>query len=295
MSNARKVKRARRTAVVMAGVAAMTTATGGVEIANAASGAPNITNRVIYACYSNTTKALSETTKAKGCKTGFTELSWNVQGPQGPRGLQGPRGPQGPQGAKGAIGAQGPVGPQGAMGRQGAIGPQGATGPQGPPGAIAEFTTVRHSVVLHPASSGNPEAVVAHLSPSTSGMYNVTATVAAGRSGPTSWNCQIARSDGFSRSIFSAVPAGYAKTATGFTDVAGTGALFIESPGSGIELLCSASNSSTIVKQADLTATGVSSVNGKTLKTKPAHRIANHFRPQLGLPAARHAGAQAHH
>jgi hypothetical protein len=56
----------------MAGVAATALATGGVEIANAADGAPGITNGVIYTCYSNTTKALSQTTKAAGCKTDMT-------------------------------------------------------------------------------------------------------------------------------------------------------------------------------------------------------------------------------
>ena len=46
----------RRTAVVMAGVAATALAAGGVEVANAATGAPHIslTSGVIYACYSNT-------------------------------------------------------------------------------------------------------------------------------------------------------------------------------------------------------------------------------------------------
>jgi hypothetical protein len=84
-----KLKNARRTAVVMVGVAATALAVGGAEIADAASSSPALTSGVIFACYSNTTKALSETTSKTGCKTGFTELSWNAKGPQGAKGAQG--------------------------------------------------------------------------------------------------------------------------------------------------------------------------------------------------------------
>lgn len=79
-------------------------------------------------------------------------VTWDVQGPQGPRGLpgeigptgpQGPVGPQGPAGVSGAIGpagptgltgAVGPAGPDGAAGATGADGPQGPAGPQGASG-----------------------------------------------------------------------------------------------------------------------------------------------------------------
>ena len=85
MSKPRR-RTARRAGVVMAGVTAAALATGAAEAATAAGGpVPRITTTgTIYACYSNTTKALSKTTKTAGCKTGFTELSWNAKGPQGP-------------------------------------------------------------------------------------------------------------------------------------------------------------------------------------------------------------------
>jgi hypothetical protein len=112
----------------MAGVTAAALATGSAEAAGAA-GAPHTATATgaIYACYSNTTKALSERTKAKGCKAGFTELSWNAKGPKDPRDRRERRGPQG------------------SAGPQGAEGPQGPQGAKGPPGASADFMTQRHS------------------------------------------------------------------------------------------------------------------------------------------------------
>ena len=263
--------KARRTAVVMAGVAATALATGGVEIANAASGAPHIslTSGVIYACYSNTTKGLFQTTKTAGCKTGFTELSWNATGPQGPQGAPGPQGAKGPQGTKG---------------------PQGAPGPQGPPGAIADFTTQRTSIPL------GSQTVVASVTPVSSGMYNVTATEAAGRDGASAlWSCLIVRHSMLGSNL-SPVHAGFALTPAGaVVGGGGTGAVF-GGPVSPIELLCTAKTASTSAEQADLTATRVTSVNGVAVAGKPAHpRILNHFKPRLNLPAARHDRSQAHH
>jgi hypothetical protein len=278
--------KARRTAVVMAGVAATALATGGAEVASAASGAPhiNLTSGVIYACYSNTTKALTETTKTKGCKTGFTELSWNAKGPQGPQGARGPQGPAGPQGAKGAQGAAGP---------QGATGPQGTTGPQGPPGAIADFTTQTNDVFIGMFPTGT---VIASLAPASSGMYNVTATETVEPLRTTaSWDCSIVRHKP-SGVLTSPVHAGFGfgpmhQTVGG----AGTGAVF-GAPSSPIELICAASGSSVVAIQAEMTAVRVSSVNGAAVTGKPAHpRIFNHFQPRPGPPAARHARSQTHH
>jgi hypothetical protein len=85
-----------------------------------------------------------------------------------------------------------------------------------------------------------------------------------------------------------------AKTTNGIVDGGGTGAIFVSVHTHSIVLRCSASTPSTDLYQADLTATRVSSVNGGTLKGKPAHRpIANHFTP-LSPPAARHTGSQSH-
>jgi hypothetical protein len=271
---------ARRAGVVMAGVAAAALATGATEAAGAAGGpVPHVslTSGVIFACYSNTTKALFRTTKTAGCKTGFTELSWNAKGPQGPQGPQGPRGPQG------AKGPQGPAGPQGAQGAQ------GATGPQGPPGAIADFTTqTRVAIPLRTST------VVASVTPASSGMYNVTATLAAFDSAfSTSVNCSIVRHSSLGSNV-SPVHAGTIVEAKGLIgDAAGTGAVF-GGRFSPIELVCTTlGNSSTFAVNADLTAVRVSSVNGVAVKGKPAHPpIMNHFRPRLRLPAARHARSQ---
>jgi len=261
MSDTKKAKSARRTSVVMAGVAATALATGGVAIANAASGAPRVTSGVIFACFSKTNNSLFHTTMAKGCKTGFTELSWNAKGPQGARG---------PQGAKG---------------------PQGARGPQGPPGAIADFTTqTRVNIPLATAT------VVESVTPTTAGMYNVTATFAAfdSASFSTSVNCSIVRRSS-GGSLVSPVHAGTLVEARGrvIGDGAGTGAVF-GAPNSPIELVCTTGNSSTFAVNADMTAVRVSSVNGAVVKGKPAHpRIMNHFKPRLGRQAARPGRSQA--
>jgi len=263
MSDTKKVKNARRTSVVMAGVAATALATGGVTIANAASGAPRATSGVIFACFSKTNNSLFHTTKAKGCKTGFTELSWNAKGPQGARG------PQGPQGAKGATG------PQGAKGATGPQGAKGATGPQGPPGAIADFTAqttigipIRQSTVL------------LSVTPTTPGMYNVTDTWAAfDSSTSTSMNCSIGTRS-FGGSLVSTFHGGTIKEGKKLLgDGGGTGAMF-GGPSSPIQLVCTVlGNSSTFAGNADLTAVRVSSVNGATVTGRPAHRRPmNHFK-----------------
>jgi hypothetical protein len=254
-------------------------ATGGAAAASAAGGPgprSNLTSGVIYACYSNTTKALTHTTKTAGCKTGFTELSWNAKGPQGPQGATGP------QGAKG---------PQGATGPQGAKGPQGATGPQGPPGAIADFTTQTSDVFI-----GTSPTVIASLAPASVGMYNVTATETVDPLRFTaSWFCSIVRHKS-SGVLTSPVHAGF-----GFGPTqqpaggAGTGAVF-GAPSSPIELICTTSVASVLTLQTEMTAVRVSSVNGVAVTGKPAHpQIFNHFAPRLSLPAPRHARSQAHH
>ena len=83
MSRSAHHKNARRAGLAVAGATAAAVATGGAVTADAASTAPGTTTTTgtIYACYSHTTKTLTHTTKARGCTTGFTELSWNTQGP----------------------------------------------------------------------------------------------------------------------------------------------------------------------------------------------------------------------
>ena len=70
----------------------------------AAAPAGAATSGKVYACYSDKTKALYYATSSK-CKTGFTSISWNQQGPQGPQGARGAQGAQGHQGPQGAVGA----------------------------------------------------------------------------------------------------------------------------------------------------------------------------------------------
>ena len=263
MSRSAHHKNARRAGLAVAGATAAALATGGAVTADAASNAPATTTGTIFACYSNTTKTLTHTTKTAGCKTGFTELSWNAKGPQGPQGAKGP---------------------------QGATGPQGAPGPQGPPGAIADFTTFLTSPVVVRSSS----PVIASVTPVSSGMYNVTATELAGRSaGVANWACVVVRQSAGGPPV-SGFLAGSARTAAStFVDGAGTGAVF-GGPRSPIELVCAGASASVHIVEAGMTATRVSSVNGVT--GKPAHpRIFNHFTLRPGLPAAQHARSQAHH
>ena len=96
---------------------------------------------VIHGCMNKHTHVLRVIDAAvTRCASSEVHLSWNQQGPAGPRGSQGKRGPTGPQGPTGATGPAGPAGPKGdtgAAGSNGAIGPMGLTGntgPQGPQG-----------------------------------------------------------------------------------------------------------------------------------------------------------------
>jgi hypothetical protein len=152
MSNTRRRRKGLSQAGVAAGLAA-TLLAGGVAVA--AGEAPALaSSSKIYACYSDTTGALShlDYPTVKKCPSGGTLISWNASGPQGSRGAKGSQGAKGAQGAEGAQGARGAAGPQGAQGGagpqgprgaqgatgsngpQGSAGPQGSTGPQGAPG-----------------------------------------------------------------------------------------------------------------------------------------------------------------
>jgi Collagen triple helix repeat (20 copies) len=153
MSNTRRRRKGLSQAGVAAGLAA-TLLAGGVAVA--AGEAPALaSSSKIYACYSDTTGALShlDYPTVKKCPSGGTLISWNASGPQGSRGAKGSQGAKGAQGAEGAQGARGAAGPQGAQGGagpqgprgaqgatgsngpQGSAGPQGSTGPQGAPGS----------------------------------------------------------------------------------------------------------------------------------------------------------------
>ena len=127
-------------------------------------------------------------------------------------------------------------------------------------------------------------------------MYNVTATEAVGNTnGPANWGCSIFTRSSSVNSPINSIHAGVGDTPAGVVaGGGGTGAEF-GGPNSPIQLLCYASRASTVVEQAELTATRVSSVNGAPAK-KPAHSpIRNRFKPQPGLPAGRHTRPQIHH
>jgi hypothetical protein len=299
MSGAGK-KGARRVAAVTLGVgaAAALAATGGVALANAA-GTPDVTAGTIYACYSNTTKALSETTKTTACKTGFTELSWNAVGPKGPAGPQGAKGATGPQGAtgstgpQGAKGATGNTGPQGAAGPQGATGsvgpqgpagPQGAVGPQGPPGAIAAYEDLRGNII----QSINEPTVLASVSPTSQGLYAVNADVTAVRfRAAYRWGCSAHR-------LVKSVPYDTSSTPTTSTTFLGAATVGLTGvmsagPGDPILLICQTfgggGSSSLQARDVDLTAVRVSTVNGSA--TGLSHqRITNQFSKKPARPAA---------
>jgi hypothetical protein len=79
------------------------------------------------------------------CRRDEQLVTWNVEGPQGPKGQAGAPGAAGPQGSQGIQGPQGEVGPQGPQGEQGPVGPQGeqgATGPAGPGFSGVQYYTV---------------------------------------------------------------------------------------------------------------------------------------------------------
>ena len=277
MSNTRKLTHARRTAAVAAGFAATALATGGSGIASAASNPPriNLTSGVIYACFSNTTKALSETTKAKGCKTGFTELSWNAKGPQGAKGAQG------------AAGPQGPAGPQGAKGAQGAKGSQGAPGPQGPAGPAAGNNTGRFS--------SNPiflsgSTVVASIAPPQGGLFLVNGTATGQKFSSGGFlACRLVNESLRTGSLFSPTPYGYNNTGFTYGTAAENGAMFASASDPIQERCITNAVSGASVITATINDTLVTSLSGAPAH-KPAHRpLANKF----SASKAAHAGDQA--
>jgi hypothetical protein len=69
--------------------------------------------QIIRACTNNATGDLKVVAAAAPCPRGWSPLSWNAAGPQGPQGLPGPQGAQGPAGPQGSPGPQGPARPAG--------------------------------------------------------------------------------------------------------------------------------------------------------------------------------------
>jgi hypothetical protein len=280
MSQSAHHENARRAGLAVAGLTAAALATGGAVTADAASNAPPTTTGTIYACYSNTTKTLTHTTKAKGCRTGFTELSWNAKGPQGPEGPQGAQGAAGPQGVRG--------GPQGVTGPQG---PQGAPGPQAIPGYAAATHFPHSSYGLWGSET------VASVAPASSGEFIVNGDMADSELGtvhglPISWGCQIGRLS-LNGKLLSGTPWGFTDGHTVGT-VATTGAVFA-TPQSPLVMRCDAISGSLSEPRGAMTAVKVTSLNGQAA-APPAHpRIANRFAPRLGRLAVRHGRSQTQH
>jgi hypothetical protein len=85
----------------------------------------------IRACVHNGNSQLRLIGPADACTRNERMVTWNIVGPQGPKGDMGNVGPMGPRGFTGNVG---PAGPQGEPGRDGAPGNVGPRGPQGDPG-----------------------------------------------------------------------------------------------------------------------------------------------------------------
>jgi hypothetical protein len=72
------------------------------------------TGGTIHGCYTKSTGTIRVIDDSvTNCKSGETQLTWNVTGPRGAQGPAGPQGPAGLQGPAGATGATGPAGPAG--------------------------------------------------------------------------------------------------------------------------------------------------------------------------------------
>lgn len=167
-----RVKLTRKRAAVVAGLAALITATG-IAYAAIPDG-----NGVFHACKNGSgtirliDKSLPSTSWLSKCSSLETEISWSHTGPQGPQGIQGVPGPQGQKGDTGSQGPQGVQGPKGDKGDRGETGPAGATGsqgPAGPPGASG-YEIVREEIN---AEGGLGNAGI--------GWWDATATCPAGK------------------------------------------------------------------------------------------------------------------
>ena len=92
-------------------------------------------NGIIHACVKKHGGRVRIVNVVSACRRDEQPLSWNAEGPPGPRGTTGADGPAGPPGPSGVAGPPGPVGPAGPPGAKGDAGARGATGPAGPAGA----------------------------------------------------------------------------------------------------------------------------------------------------------------
>ena len=130
---------------------------------------------VINACVKKKNGLVRIVATAASCRKSERALSWNVEGPPGPRGATGPAGTAGPAGPPGPAGPKGEAGPRGATGPAGAAGPAGPPGPQGPPGPPLASLESLGGIACHPNGASGTVALtydaagVATLACSTSG------------------------------------------------------------------------------------------------------------------------------
>ena len=95
---------------------------------------------LIFGCVNTGSGQLRIVNPGEACARAEAPVTWNLVGPQGPKGNVGPAGPQGnigpvgPTGPRGFMGNIGPAGPQGDPGKNGLPGNVGPAGPQGDPG-----------------------------------------------------------------------------------------------------------------------------------------------------------------
>ncbi|HZO78443.1 MAG TPA: hypothetical protein VFB39_10395 [Solirubrobacteraceae bacterium] len=237
----------------------------------AAAPAGAATSGKIYACYSDKTKALYYATSTK-CKTGFTSISWNQQGPQGAQGAKGAQGSQGSQGPQGVQGSQGAQGTQGAQGGQGSQGPQGSAGARGPAGGGAGYSDYHYNKLL----TKSVPAVVASVTPASPGYYAVEGTALASQSGAAQ---SVFCHDGVVNSKGSQIGRGTVSAAdrlgSGHATLATTGILEVTKSNKTIIEACSTRAHNAYAWQAALTAVQLNSANGASAASpfKPSNRI----------------------
>jgi hypothetical protein len=191
-------------------------------------------NGVIHGCYAKSggsLRVIDDT--VTNCKSTETSLNWNVTGPQGPQGPAGPQGQQGPQGPQGPQGAQGPTGPSGTS--------HGYFAKMAKPLGMAQSPAYAAVIAIY----GLP-----------TGTYMVWASIQDDDGGSSSsFGCYIAVNG-----------TAIADTQMGtFINSAGslavTSATTITSGGSAIEVDCSASDSTSIAVEANLTLIQVDALN----------------------------------
>ena len=107
-----RLKIGRRLLVATGAIAALALGAGAIAYATI----PDASG-VIHGCYMKSGGSLRVfDPSATSCKSGETELDWNVQGPAG---VPGPTGATGPAGTAGSTGATGPTGATGSTGAAG--------------------------------------------------------------------------------------------------------------------------------------------------------------------------------